>query len=270
MGHDVTVLEQRAQPGRPRVPAARRRLHLGHRPVARDDALGARGDVRRRRARLRTRGDARAARSVLPDLLGGRGRAHGLRRGAGADARARSRSSPPRDALAFDGFMAALQPDLRAGHPRRGAGASSRRCASLRALHADDGCGSGAAQPLSWLVARHFRHPRVREAFSFHSLFIGGDPFRVPAIYARARLPPVRRGRLVRAGRRLLDRRGDGAGARRALRRRGSSASRRAGGARDGRRARGRRASSPPTSSSRTATCCARPSCSAGAPRCGG
>ena len=41
----------------------------------------------------------------------------------------------------------------------------------------------GAVLPLHAFVARHFRHPRVREAFSFHSLFIGGDPFRVPAIY---------------------------------------------------------------------------------------
>lgn len=40
-----------------------------------------------------------------------------------------------------------------------------------------------AAGPLYDFVARHFEHPRVREAFSFHSLFIGGDPFRVPAIY---------------------------------------------------------------------------------------
>ena len=41
-----------------------------------------------------------------------------------------------------------------------------------------------AVAPLYQFVARFFRHPRVREAFSFHSLFIGGDPFRVPAIYA--------------------------------------------------------------------------------------
>jgi phytoene desaturase len=40
-----------------------------------------------------------------------------------------------------------------------------------------------AAGPLYDFVARYFGHPRVREAFSFHSLFIGGDPFRVPAIY---------------------------------------------------------------------------------------
>ena len=37
--------------------------------------------------------------------------------------------------------------------------------------------------PLHRFVARFFEHERVREAFSFHSLFIGGDPYRVPAIY---------------------------------------------------------------------------------------
>jgi len=41
----------------------------------------------------------------------------------------------------------------------------------------------GALRPLHSFVARFFEHPRVREAFSFHSLFIGGDPYRVPAIY---------------------------------------------------------------------------------------
>ena len=40
-----------------------------------------------------------------------------------------------------------------------------------------------ALRPLHAFVARYFEHPRVREAFSFHSLFIGGDPYRVPAIY---------------------------------------------------------------------------------------
>src|ERR1700754_3761351 len=41
-----------------------------------------------------------------------------------------------------------------------------------------------ALTPLYRFVSRFFHHPRVREAFSFHSLFIGGDPFRVPAVYA--------------------------------------------------------------------------------------
>jgi phytoene desaturase len=40
-----------------------------------------------------------------------------------------------------------------------------------------------AIGPLHDFVARYFKHPRVQEAFSFHSLFIGGDPFRVPSIY---------------------------------------------------------------------------------------
>jgi phytoene desaturase len=41
-----------------------------------------------------------------------------------------------------------------------------------------------AIRPLDRFVARYFAHPRIREAFSFHSLFVGGDPFRVPALYA--------------------------------------------------------------------------------------
>ena len=88
----------------------------------------------------------------------------------------------PRDALAFDGFMAALKPIYEQGI----LGAGRREFSSLRSLarFTPTMARLGAAQPLSWLVARHFRHPRVREAFSFHSLFIGGDPFRVPAIYA--------------------------------------------------------------------------------------
>ncbi len=40
-----------------------------------------------------------------------------------------------------------------------------------------------AIEPLHRFVSSYFKHPRVREAFSFHSLFIGGDPHRVPAIY---------------------------------------------------------------------------------------
>src|SRR5262249_34516216 len=41
-----------------------------------------------------------------------------------------------------------------------------------------------AIRPLDRFVARYFSNPRIREAFSFHSLFIGGDPYRVPALYA--------------------------------------------------------------------------------------
>lgn len=34
------------------------------------------------------------------------------------------------------------------------------------------------------LVARYFRHPDLRMVFSFHPLFIGGNPFRASAIYS--------------------------------------------------------------------------------------
>jgi phytoene desaturase len=87
-----------------------------------------------------------------------------------------------RDAAAFDGFMAALKPIYEDGILEAG-----RR----PFLHAHDLARFvprlarlGAALPLYRMVAKHFEHPRIREAFSFHSMFIGGDPFRVPAIYA--------------------------------------------------------------------------------------
>jgi phytoene desaturase len=85
------------------------------------------------------------------------------------------------DARRLDGFLAALRPIYEDGilaagrRPFTDQRAFARlvpRMARLNALF-----------PLHRFVAHHFRHPRVREAFSFHSLFIGGDPFRVPAIY---------------------------------------------------------------------------------------
>jgi phytoene desaturase len=88
----------------------------------------------------------------------------------------------PRDAMALDGFMAALKPIYEQGILAAGRraldsyGALARFTPTMVKL--------GAAQPYWRLVARHFRHPRVREAMSFHSMFIGGDPYRVPAIYA--------------------------------------------------------------------------------------
>ncbi len=42
----------------------------------------------------------------------------------------------------------------------------------------------GAARSLASFVASHFDEAHVRQAFDFHSLFIGGDPYRVPAVYA--------------------------------------------------------------------------------------
>jgi phytoene desaturase len=42
----------------------------------------------------------------------------------------------------------------------------------------------GAIGSTDSFVGRFFKEPHVRQAFSFHPLFIGGDPFRVPAVYS--------------------------------------------------------------------------------------
>lgn len=42
----------------------------------------------------------------------------------------------------------------------------------------------GALRSVDGFVGRFFRDPHIRQAFGFHPLYIGGDPFRVPAVYA--------------------------------------------------------------------------------------
>jgi phytoene desaturase len=86
------------------------------------------------------------------------------------------------DARRVDDFLAAARPIYE--HAILGAG--RRPFDDMRSLAAllPTLFRLNALMPLDRFVARYFQHPRVREAFSFHSLFIGGDPFRVPAIYA--------------------------------------------------------------------------------------
>ncbi len=124
---------------------------------------------------------AAPARAALPDPLGRRGPAPRLRPEPERlrDEVARfSRATPPQVERFLDGAAADLRARAILGAGRR----DFRRAADL-ARFAPRMVRLGAALPLHRLVARHFEHPRVREAFSFHSLFIGGDPFRVPAIY---------------------------------------------------------------------------------------
>ena len=85
------------------------------------------------------------------------------------------------DARQVPAFLDALEPIYRDGILAAGRRAfpSARSFAALVPTMVR----LGAVLPLHRFVARHFRHPRVQEAFSFHSLFIGGDPYRVPAIY---------------------------------------------------------------------------------------
>ena len=86
-----------------------------------------------------------------------------------------------RDAGRLDDFVAALKPIYEQGivaagrKPFLSLADFARLTPSMVRL--------GAVLPLHRFVSRFFAHERVREAFSFHSLFIGGDPYRVPAIY---------------------------------------------------------------------------------------
>lgn len=85
------------------------------------------------------------------------------------------------DARRVDDFLAALKPIYEHGI----LGAGQRDFSDLRSFLAllPTMARHRAIGPLHGFVARYFKHPRVQEAFSFHSLFIGGDPFRVPSIY---------------------------------------------------------------------------------------
>ena len=120
-------------------------------------------------------------------------------------------------------------PHLRGGDPGRRAGARSSPCASSPGS-SPSMVRLGALRPLHAFVARHFEHPRVREAFSFHSLFIGGDPYRVPAIYAALVYLQVLDGGWYADGGVVQRGGGDGPAAGRALRRAGRGASSTAGG----------------------------------------
>jgi len=86
-----------------------------------------------------------------------------------------------KDAAAFDGFMAALKPIYENGIVDAGQRSFERPRDLARVT--PELARMGALRTLYGFVAKHFGDERVREAFSFHSLFIGGDPFRVPAIY---------------------------------------------------------------------------------------
>ena len=168
---------------------------------------------------------------LLPDPLGGRAATTSTSCAEPERLRARDREVLGRATRrASTAFLAALRPIYEDGHPGRGPPRRScARATSPRFVPAMVAARAPRCR-CTRFVARHFRHPRVREAFSFHSLFIGGDPFRVPAIYAALVYLQVARRRLVRRRRRVRARRGDGAPARRALRRAGASGSSTRGG----------------------------------------
>ena len=207
--------------------------------------------------------DAAAARPALPDPLGRRGARTSTSPPTATRLRAEvARFSAARRRAASSRSWRRCAPIYERRRSSAPGGAPFLRAARLRAARARRWSGSTRCGRCTRFVARHFEHPRVREAFSFHSLFIGGDPFRVPAIYGALVYLQVARRRLVRRRRRVL------AWSRRWPRpldvRCGEPVER------DRARRRPRDAAcgwpaasgSPPTSWSPTPTCCARTSCS--------
>jgi phytoene desaturase len=87
----------------------------------------------------------------------------------------------PADAARYDAFMAQSkaiheQGILVAGRkPFLDPGSFARLVPTMLRLN--------AIRTLRGFVGQYFSDPRLRMVFDFHSLFIGGDPWRVPAIY---------------------------------------------------------------------------------------
>ena len=117
-GHDVTVVEQRAAAGRPRLPAQRRRLHVGHGPVADHDAVGARGDLRGGRPRPRLRGRRCAAWTRSTGSTGPARSATSTSPTTATACATRSRASPRATPRRLDDFLAALKPIYEDGDRR--------------------------------------------------------------------------------------------------------------------------------------------------------
>jgi phytoene desaturase len=88
----------------------------------------------------------------------------------------------PRDAAGYDAFMRVSAETCRIGFEQLGHRPFSSWRDMLRV--APDLLRLGAWRSVHGLVARHFRDPRLRIAFSFHPLLIGGNPFAASAIYS--------------------------------------------------------------------------------------
>jgi phytoene desaturase len=87
----------------------------------------------------------------------------------------------PDDARRFDAFMAHCEAIYKVGFEQLGHMPflswrdMARTAPALLKL--------GGLESVHGLVSRYFRDPRVRTAFSFHPLFVGGDPFATTSVY---------------------------------------------------------------------------------------
>ena len=88
----------------------------------------------------------------------------------------------PRDARRLDRFLAQIRP-IHEAVITEGLGARPFDSLTRMAAFLPRVLRLGAWRPVARSVARHFRDPRHRFLYSFHPLFLGGDPFRAPSIF---------------------------------------------------------------------------------------
>ena len=88
----------------------------------------------------------------------------------------------PGDVAGYDAFMAESEAIYRLGFEKLGHVPFSSIADMARI--APDLVTSKAWRSVHGHVASHVKHPKLRMALSFHPLFVGGNPFRVTAIYS--------------------------------------------------------------------------------------
>jgi phytoene desaturase len=99
-----------------------------------------------------------------------------------ADMRDQVRRISPSDVAGYEAFLQESETIYRIGFETLGHVPFSTAFDMLRIV--PDLVRLGAWRSVHSHVARHVRHPKLRMALSFHPLFIGGNPFRVSAIYS--------------------------------------------------------------------------------------
>lgn len=96
--------------------------------------------------------------------------------------KAQMRAFDPRDADRYDAFMERIKPIYEAVI-QDGLGAEPFDTLGKMAGFVPRALKVGAVRPVASVVRDYFRDPRHHFMFSFHPLFIGGNPFSAPSVY---------------------------------------------------------------------------------------
>ena len=102
--------------------------------------------------------------------------------GDAAQMKAQMAVNNPGDAGRYDAFMAAIRPIHQAIIADRLGARPFDRLSTMLAF-IPKALKLGAFWPVAHFVRRFFKDPRHHFMFSFHPLFIGGNPFRAPSVY---------------------------------------------------------------------------------------